>query len=80
MRPFNMQWIERTTIAPGLFNTPMARSLPEKVREKLAAAVPFPRRFGKPAEFVMLVKHIIENASINGTTIRIDGAIRMGAK
>ncbi|MFA6224363.1 MAG: hypothetical protein WC647_18840 [Desulfomonilaceae bacterium] len=75
-----MQWIERTTIAPGLFNTPMARSLPEKVREKLAAAVPFPRRFGKPAEFVMLVKHIIENASINGTTIRIDGAIRMGAK
>jgi 3-hydroxyacyl-CoA dehydrogenase / 3-hydroxy-2-methylbutyryl-CoA dehydrogenase len=79
-REFADYGLRIVTIAPGLFDTPMARSLPEKVREKLAAAVPFPRRFGKPAEFAMLVKHIIENTSINGTTIRIDGAIRMGAK
>lgn len=72
--------IRVVTIAPGLFDTPMARSLPEKVRETLAAAVPFPRRFGKPHEFAGLARHIIENASINGTTIRIDGAVRMGAR
>ncbi|MCX5874128.1 MAG: SDR family NAD(P)-dependent oxidoreductase [Deltaproteobacteria bacterium] len=79
-REFADYGLRIVTIAPGLFDTPMARSLPEKVRETLAAAVPFPRRFGKPTEFAMLAKHIIENASINGTTIRIDGAIRMGAK
>ncbi|MFH0957618.1 MAG: SDR family NAD(P)-dependent oxidoreductase [Pseudomonadota bacterium] len=79
-REFADYGIRVVTIAPGLFDTPMARSLPEKVRETLAAAVPFPRRFGKPQEFAVLARHIIENASINGTTIRIDGAIRMGAK
>ena len=79
-REFAEYGLRIVTIAPGLFDTPMAGSLPDKVRDALVAMIPFPRRFGRPSEFAMLTKQIIENASLNGTTIRLDGAIRMGAK
>lgn len=68
------------TIAPGLFDTPMLRSLPPNVQEALGKMVPFPKRLGKADEFAMLVKHIIENPMLNGETIRLDGCIRMAAK
>jgi len=38
-----------------------------------------PRRLGDPGEFAALVEHIIVNTMLNGATIRIDGALRMGA-
>jgi hypothetical protein len=41
---------------------------------------PFPQRLGRPAEFAHLAKTIIENAMLNGETIRLDGALRMQAK
>ncbi len=72
--------IRVNTIAPGIFDTPMARLMPEPVRKSLENQVPFPKRFGLPEEFAALVAHIIENQMINGETIRIDGAIRMAAK
>ncbi|MHB8126359.1 MAG: 3-hydroxyacyl-CoA dehydrogenase [Desulfitobacteriaceae bacterium] len=72
--------IRVVTIAPGLFYTPMFDSLPEKARETLGSLVPFPPRLGHPAEFAQLVQQIIENPMLNGTTIRLDGAIRMQAK
>lgn len=65
------------TIAPGTFDTPILARVRPEVREGLAAAVPHPRRLGQPAEFASLASHIIENAMLNGETIRIDGAIRM---
>jgi NAD(P)-dependent dehydrogenase (short-subunit alcohol dehydrogenase family) len=65
------------TIAPGTFDTPILSRVKEDVREALAAAVPHPRRLGKPDEFAMLAQQIIENPMLNGETIRIDGAIRM---
>ncbi len=65
------------TIAPGLFDTPLLASLPEPVRASLAKQVPFPSRLGRPAEYAALVTHIIENAMLNGETIRFDGALRM---
>jgi NAD(P)-dependent dehydrogenase (short-subunit alcohol dehydrogenase family) len=68
------------TIAPGLFDTPLLHSLPEAARESLGKMVPFPQRLGKPAEFAMLVRHIIENRMLNGEVIRLDGAIRMAAR
>jgi len=68
------------TIAPGIFETPMLASLPEKVREALGKMVPFPQRLGRPAEFAALTQHIIENAMLNGEVIRLDGAIRMQPK
>jgi NAD(P)-dependent dehydrogenase (short-subunit alcohol dehydrogenase family) len=72
--------IRINTIAPGIFETPMAQQLPEGVRTSLENQVPFPKRFGKPGEFSSLVLQIIENQMINGETIRIDGGIRMSAK
>jgi NAD(P)-dependent dehydrogenase (short-subunit alcohol dehydrogenase family) len=67
-------------IAPGLVETPMLYGLPEKVRESLAATVPFPQRFGKTSEYASLVAHIVENTLLNGTVIRLDGALRMAPR
>ena len=64
-------------IAPGLMETPMLAGMPADVRDRLAASVPFPRRFGRPGEFADLVEQIIANAMLNGSVIRLDGAIRM---
>ncbi|MGE0610625.1 MAG: SDR family NAD(P)-dependent oxidoreductase [Pirellulales bacterium] len=68
------------TIAPGIFGTPMFDSLPEATRQSLASQPPFPARAGQPDEYAALVQHILENPMLNGTTIRLDGALRMGAK
>lgn len=65
------------TIAPGTFDTPILTRVKPEVREALAAAVPHPRRLGQPDEFAKLACHIIDNAMLNGETIRLDGAIRM---
>lgn len=64
-------------IAPGLFHTPMMESLPDEVTEKITANVPFPARLGDPAEFGQMVGDIVENPYLNGTVIRLDGAVRL---
>ena len=68
------------TIAPGIFMTPMLAGLREDFQQSLAASVPFPTRLGAPAEYAALALHVIENGYINGETIRIDGALRMGPR
>ena len=72
--------IRIVTIAPGLFDTPLLGALPEEVRQSLGLQVPFPPRLGTPEEYAALAVHIIENAMLNGETIRLDGAIRMQPK
>ncbi len=72
--------IRVSTIAPGLFKTPMMAVLPEDVQESLGQSVPFPKRLGEPDEFAQLAQHIVENVMINGEVIRLDGAIRMAAR
>ena len=67
-------------IAPGIFETPMMAAMPQEVQDSLAANVPFPPRLGRPAEYAALVRHIVENAMLNGEVIRLDGALRMAAK
>lgn len=79
-REFADYGIRVVTIAPGLFDTPMLAGLPEKAKEALVLMVPFPKRLGRPPEYAMLAKHIIENPLLNGETIRLDQAIRMAAK
>ena len=76
-RDLSVQGIRVNTIAPGLFDTPLLASLPDKVRAFLAKTVPNPSRLGDPDEFAHLVQHIILNKMMNGETIRLDGAIRM---
>ena len=67
-------------IAPGLFMTPMLAGLPQEAQASLGAQVPFPARLGDPDEFAALVLQIVENPMLNGTLIRLDGAIRMGPR
>ena len=68
------------TIAPGLFATPLMRTLPEPVQASLAASIPFPPRLGKPEEFAELACHIVTNGHLNGEVIRLDGALRMAPR
>lgn len=76
-REFAQSAIRVMAIAPGLFNTPMMEGLPEEVTTKIAAEVPFPQRLGQPDEYAMLVAQIVENQYLNGSNIRIDGAVRL---
>ena len=69
--------IRVVTLAPGLFETPIYNTTPEKVRESLEKMTPFPKRFGYPEEYAKMVQNTVENSMLNGCTIRIDGAIRM---
>jgi NAD(P)-dependent dehydrogenase (short-subunit alcohol dehydrogenase family) len=66
------------TIAPGTFDTPMLAGLPPEAVQKLASDIPHPSRLGRPSEFGALVCHIVENPMLNGSVIRLDGALRMG--
>jgi len=66
------------TVAPGVFDTPMVAGLPAEARDSLARSVPYPRRPGTPDEFAALVEQIVVNPMLNGETIRLDGALRIG--
>ncbi|OIH84665.1 3-hydroxyacyl-CoA dehydrogenase [Arthrobacter sp. UCD-GKA] len=79
-RELARHFIRVMTIAPGIFETPMMASLSAEAQASLGAQVPHPARLGKPAEYAALVEHIVANQMLNGETIRLDGAIRMGPK
>ncbi len=79
-REFTRIGVRVMTIAPGVFMTPMVSGMPDQVKEALGAAVPFPSRLGNPAEFADTMAHIVENTYLNGSVIRLDGAIRLQAK
>ncbi len=64
-------------IAPGIFRTPMLESLGEEIMDGLARDVVYPARLGDPAEFAALARFIVECDYLNGTTIRLDGGLRM---
>jgi NAD(P)-dependent dehydrogenase (short-subunit alcohol dehydrogenase family) len=79
-RDFMQEGIRINSIQPGIFATPLLAGLPEKAQESLAAAVPFPKRLGKPEEYAALVLAMIETGYFNGASVRLDGAIRMPPK
>lgn len=79
-REFAQFGIRVVTIAPGIFLTPMMAGMPEEVQESLGQQVPYPKRLGRPEEYASTVAFIVENAYVNGETIRVDGAIRMQPK
>ena len=68
------------TIAPGIFETPLLAGLPADAQESLGKQVPHPARLGRPDEYAQLAEHIVVNQMLNGETIRLDGAIRMGPR
>ena len=65
------------TIAPGIMQTPMMAGMTAEIQQSLAADIPFPKKLGDPKHFGELCAHIIENAYLNGETIRLDGALRL---
>lgn len=79
-RELSRSGIRVLVIAPGIMETPMLLGMPPEVQESLGKMVPFPSRLGKPAEFAALAEHMIGNPYLNGEVVRLDGAIRMGAK
>lgn len=68
------------TIAPGLFETPMLMGMSDEVRASLGQQVPFPSRLGRAQEYADLVESILRNDVLNGSVIRLDGAIRLAPR
>ncbi|KFM65328.1 3-hydroxyacyl-CoA dehydrogenase type-2, partial [Stegodyphus mimosarum] len=77
-RDLACEGIRCCTIAPGVFDTPLCKFVPEEDLKEILKRVPFPHRIGKPDEVAHLVQAIIENPMLNGCTIRIDAAVRLG--
>lgn len=69
--------IRVNTVAPGIVETPMLATVSEEYRAGLAAGVPFPRRLGRSSEYAQVVTTFVDNDYLNGTTLRMDGALRM---
>ncbi len=76
-REFAKLGVRVMAIAPGLFETPMMQGLPPETVEGIVSNIPFPHRLGGPGEYAQLVQHIVENAYLNGETIRLDAAVRL---
>jgi NAD(P)-dependent dehydrogenase (short-subunit alcohol dehydrogenase family) len=79
-REFARIGVRVMTVAPGVFHTPMVDGMPQAVYDSLCAQVPYPSRLGTPEEFATTVAFILENRYLNGSVIRVDGAIRLAPK
>jgi acetoacetyl-CoA reductase len=63
-------------IAPGFINTEMTKSVPDKVKEKIYAEIPF-RRFGEPEDIAWAVAYLLSPVASNyvsGEVLRVNGA------
>jgi acetoacetyl-CoA reductase/3-oxoacyl-[acyl-carrier protein] reductase len=63
-------------VAPGFIDTEMTRVIPDKVKEKIIAEIPF-RRFGKPEEIAWAVAFLLSpvaSSYITGEVLRVNGA------
>jgi NAD(P)-dependent dehydrogenase (short-subunit alcohol dehydrogenase family) len=79
-REFARIGVRVMTVAPGVFHTPMVDGMPQNVYDSLCAQVPYPSRLGTADEFASTVAFILENRYLNGSVIRVDGAIRLAPK
>lgn len=65
------------TIAPGIFITPMGKSLNPKVIKSLEDQTAL-GRLGNPKEFGDAVCALARNTYVTGETFRLDGGVRLG--
>ena len=79
-RELAREGIRVVCISPGLMDTPMMAGLPAEVRASLVESTVYPKRLGCSDEYGALAKHIVENRYLNGTVIRLDGALRMAPR
>lgn len=79
-RDLGRHGVRVVAVAPGVFETNMTALMADKTRKALAGAREFPQREGRPEEFAALVRHALENTMLNGTVVRLDGAVRLPSK
>ena len=79
-RDLSKYGIRAITIAPALFDSAMTKMMGKKVKQSLENAMEFPKRAGQPEEFARLVRESVENPMLNGTVLRLDGAMRMPSR
>ncbi|KAF2713677.1 NAD(P)-binding protein [Pleomassaria siparia CBS 279.74] len=79
-RDLSRYGIRVVTIAPALFDSNMTKLMGPKVKKSLENAMEWPKRAGQPEEFARLVRESVENGMLNGTVLRLDGAMRMPAR
>lgn len=79
-RDLSAHGIRVNTIAPGIMFTPLLASLPDETLDMLGKQVPFPKRTGHDHEYASMAMELIRNDYMNGETVRVDGAIRMGPR
>jgi NAD(P)-dependent dehydrogenase (short-subunit alcohol dehydrogenase family) len=79
-RDLSRYGIRAVTIAPSMFDSAMTKMLSKKVKQSLENAMEFPKRAGQAEEFAHLVRTSVENSMLNGTVLRLDGAMRMPAR
>ena len=72
--------IRVNSIAPGLFGTPLIKSLDEKVQQSLLRMCEAPKRMGEMKEFAHACAFLVENAYMNGRVIRLDAATVLQAR
>jgi len=67
------------TICPGIIETPIYGSGPERdeFKAKLVAPIVFPKRMGTPAEVARFIRALIENDYANAEVFRFDAGIRL---
>ena len=72
--------IRVNAIAPSLFDTGLTSAAPQEMKDALTQDAAFPKRMGRPEEYALLAKGIIENPMLNGGTIRLDAGQRFAPK
>lgn len=68
--------VRANAIAPGFINTEMTKVIPDKVKEKIYAEIPF-RRFGEPEDIAWACAYLLSpvaSAYVSGEVIRVNGA------
>ncbi len=68
--------VRANAVAPGFINTEMTKSLPDKVKDKVTAEIPF-RRFGEPEDIAWAVAFLLSpvaSSYVTGEVLRVNGA------
>lgn len=68
--------VRANAIAPGFINTEMTKAVPDKVKDKITAEIPF-RRFGEPEDIAWAAAYLLSPVAsnyISGEVLRVNGA------